>query len=200
VAHKLTIGARALCDTPGSAEAIAGRVGASKMSVSRWRRGVDTPGARARTVLFAVLKIPPDAWDRYDTGTAAPAAAAARPAARAPTPTGPALPPPAAFVDDVRALDPSTSTIEQVDRLIGRIRTAAATPGLMPAILRGFQQAEVAALALRDRIEQNAKLLEDRVLREHPAWIRVRRALARLAERYPGLADDLERELGTEGA
>jgi hypothetical protein len=77
---------------------------------------------------------------------------------------------------EMRSADPTT--LEGCNALLAKVRKARDAVGVLPQELIKLADSETRILTLRARLEQQAEMLEDRVVREHPQWQLVRRAIA----------------------
>jgi hypothetical protein len=135
-------------------EAIADATGCSRPAALNWRSGVKLPSDEARRRLATAFGIPAEAWGLV------PGAAPTAPAKTSAPP--PATPP---------------STLAECLNLHASIRRARSVEGLTAAERVKLTDTETRLLALRHRLEREQELLEDRLVKEHPAWARLRRAL-----------------------
>jgi len=183
-----TEGQRRLLAVALEPRGIVAALGASKAAVSQWRSGQKVPGREWRAKLEAAFGIPASAWDRV-AGSTVPVAA--RPAA------APASPParPAAPVPSRGA-----ETMGQVNELLEALDEERQDSGLTAAERARVCDAYTKALALKARLEREAELLEDRVVREHPFWARIRGALVDALRAHPAAARDVADALGRLGA
>lgn len=114
-----------------------------------------------------------------------------------PTPIPPAHPEPVL----APAIPPVSGTsLEEACALIQRIRVAASAPGLMRSELARLQDAETRAIALRAKLERDQELFEDRVVREHPFWARIRTAILDALRPHPEATRDVIAALDRIGA
>lgn len=60
--------------------------------------------------------------------------------------------------------------------------------GLHPAERVKLADTEARILALRHRLEKEQELLEDRIVREHPMWHRLKRTLVKVLAQHPAAA------------
>lgn len=171
----LSEGQRLLLDAPGTYDELQHRVGAARQSILDWRKGTRTPHPTMRKRLLDTLGIPMDAWDQP---WRAPAAA---PVDGAPVVPAPAPPPPAPVVI-------GGTTIEQCLALLTVIRTDRVQPNLLPSERVKLVDSESKLLKLLADLQSRAELTEDRYVREHPAWIRARNAIAEALKAHPAAA------------
>jgi hypothetical protein len=159
-------GQRLLRLVPGSLSEIAAAVRCqSKQSVLDWRNGRQVPGSRMRGALWAAYGIPAPSWDRMHGSS---------------SPTVPSPP--------IRASGVAPSTLQDCLALLEVIRTARNQADLLPAERVKLADTEARILALRHRLEKEASMLEDAIVREHPAWQRLRRVLGKVLAAHPAAA------------
>lgn len=168
-------GQRMLLHVSGSLAAIAKAIGVkSPQTVLHWRNGRSIPSPELRAQMQVVLGIPIQAWTKRPGGQEAEADAAS----------------------DVEESPPGTS-LEECLELLNTIRKDRHQPNLLPGERSKLIDAEARILKLRSDLEQRAELSEDRYVREHPAWLRIRNELSRVLVQYPeaarAVADALER-------
>jgi hypothetical protein len=163
-----------LLHVSGSLAAIAAAVGAkSPASVLKWRNGEAIPAPAARAQMQVGLGIPIDAWNKL----------------------------PATHEEQVALamLEPQApiGTMQECLELLSVIRRDRSAPNLLPGERSKLIDAEARILKLRADLEQRAELSEDRYVREHPAWLRVRNEIALALVQHPAaaraVADMLER-------
>lgn len=165
-------GQRMLLHVSGSLLAIAKAIGVkSPQTVLKWRNGVATPHPEVRAQMQIVLGIPIQAWTHR----------------------------PAEQQRDEPQLDeqPVQSSLDECMDLLSVIRRDRNQPNLLPGERSKLVDAEARILKLRSDLELRAELSEDRYVREHPAWLRIRNEVARALAPFPdaarAVADALER-------
>lgn len=162
-----------LCVT-GSLNAIAAELGCkSPQSVLNWRTGVKMPSAAVRERMWTAFAIPVRAWSTRPGG------ALDDDETNAPS---------ALEVAQVAAGAGSPSTLEDCMALLAVIRRDRMQQGLMPSERVKLADAEARILGLRARLEQAAEFAESRYVHEHPAWIRLKRAILAALEQHPAAA------------
>lgn len=176
-------GQRQLLLVPGPLRLLASQVSpqCSPMTIQAWRWGTRRPHPQQRAQLYAAFGIPPAAWDlRAGETVEAPAPPAHSALAPAPTAPPPARdePPPAA----------STTSLQDVLRLLDNIRRDREQPGILPSEKTRLASAEGQVLRLRAQLESAAELSEDRYVREHPAWLRLKSVIASVLKDHPEAA------------
>jgi hypothetical protein len=156
-----TEGQRMFLHVTGSYAAIAQEIQCRTISsIHDWKTGKRQPNADARAKMHYAFGIPIEAWDIEPKGTKLPDA----------------LP-----VTAPRRL----STLDHCITLLDTISKQRVHPALTNAERTKLALAEAQILALRARLEQSAELAEDRYIREHPGWIKLRDALTRALLPYP---------------
>lgn len=161
----------------GSLGAIAKRVGTTKQSISEWRRGEKTPSSEARLKVQAAYGIDPGAWDVQPGGAVT------------------EVPPTTPDAGPRTALGEAEATLHAIRKQLNR-------PKLLVSEVVRLREAEMKAIRLRASLERDQALLEDRMVREHPAWRRIRAVIVRFVQRLPPAdRDELLAELArAEGA
>lgn len=164
-------GQRLLSTIPGTLEEIARSIGgASRQTILNWRTGSAVPSPSMRRRLFTAFSIPPAAWSI------------------APGSSTVSLPPES-------LLTSTPNTLDDCLTLHSLIRRARNQPGLLPSEMVKLADTEARVLALRHRLEKEAELLEDRIVREHPKWQAIKRGLARVIAGCPRCAKAITDEL-----
>lgn len=166
-----TEGQRLLLEVNGTHAEVGARIGASKQSVSYWRRGEKIPGAKARAALREAYGIEPAAWElRPGAGDAAPSAASPE-----------SLPP-----QPPRAPRARTMTLDEVVAELDYLHDLRRDGKLMPSEKVRLSDSISKNLALKARLERDQELLEDRIVREHPMWkVRIKPAILGALKPYP---------------
>lgn len=154
-----------LLHVSGSLAAIGKTVGASAQSILCWRNGTRNPHPSARAQMQVALGIPVEAWTKHPITREEQAAAAAGSEDQAPL-----------------------GTMDECLELLAVIRKDRSTPNLLPGERSKLIDAEARILKLRADLEQRAELSEDRYVREHPAWLRVRNEISRVLAQHPAAA------------
>jgi hypothetical protein len=156
-----TEGQRMFLHVTGSYAAIAQEIQCRTISsIHDWKTGKRQPNADARAKMHYSFGIPIESWDLEPSGTKLPDV----------------LP-----VTGQRRL----STLEHCIVLLDTISKQRSHPALTNPERTKLAIAEAQILALRARLEQSAELAEDRYIREHPGWLKLRDALTRALLPYP---------------
>jgi len=164
-----TEGQRRLIAAPGSLAAVALAIGCSKAQAGYWRAGQKIPSPPSRAKLLAVYGIPPSAWD-IAPGAAIPLESDAE-------------------VEEIEADDADPGdTLAQTDAAIASVRRALHRSGLTDAARSKKEDTHAKLLALKARLERDRELVEDRVVRDHPAWLRIKNAICAALEPWPDAA------------
>lgn len=174
-----TEGQRLLLAVPESHSEVARRIGVTRQAVHAWRAGVNArPTDAQRARLEVEYSIPADAWSR----------AAEQPAA----PTEPDEPP---------GPGPERlSRLEECERMIALLRMAQSGAGKRE--LAQLVAEESKQIERRDRIERELReaerereFLEDRMVREHPGFLRAVAAIRSALRPHPAALRDVVRVL-----
>ncbi len=145
-----------------------------RQMVHAWLKGEKVPSEKNAARLRDLYGIDPTTWDEGPAGKG---------------------PSPASFRPEGKA----TTSIEDVEQELTALRELSRKPTLK-FTQRVRLQAEIRQqIALKHRLEQDRKLFDNQIVREHPAWIRIRAFLVEFSERLPAvdreaLATKLERE------
>lgn len=161
-----TEGQRLLQLVTGSLQTIGESIGATKQAVALWRDGARTPEEKWRRKLHALFDIPPDAWDR------APGEASS------------------VDTDDDDGRD--ISALEDVNRLIRLLREQLRRPGILARERVQLADAFARALAQKERLERAREMSEDRTIREHPKWQRLKATIIEALLPHPEAARAVE--------
>lgn len=174
-----TEGRRLLAEVTATDDEIAEAVGVSRRLVSYWRKGSKRPGGTNRAKLREVYGIPQRAWGSKagaDLGAAEEEAKARR-----------------------AISSRSLSSLDHAEELLEEARRARLDPDLIASERGRLVTEEGRLLALKARLERERELVEDRIVREHPMWLRIRAVFEWLGQqleaRDPELADELEARL-----
>lgn len=143
----------------------------SPQTILRWRNGVVLPHMEARARMQVEFGIPIQAWSKRPSSDE----------------------PPTTEADEHEL----PQTADHMDELLRQIRRDRTQPNLLPSERTKLITAEAGILRLRADFEARAELSEDRYVREHPGWLRIRNELARVLAQFPeaarAVADALER-------
>lgn len=169
-------GQRLLLQVTGSLAQIAKTVDVSKAAVLGWRQGKKVPNSSMRRRLAGAFAIPVAAWSSTPSDGEK---AAATPPPIPPMPKNP------------------LGTLEHCLALLWKIQTARDSPDLSPSERVKLADTEARILSLRHRLELKSDMLEDRIVRDHPRWQALKRAIARALVPYPvaakAVADEIRR-------
>ncbi len=181
-----TEGQRRLLEVPDSLSTIAERCGVGKTVVSYWRSGVKTPGPGPRGALRDAYGIDPGDWDlRPSTGSTRPQSPTHRVQAPRPAPSG------------------KPTTLEEVEEQLTHLY-ALQGQDVEPSVAVRLADSVGKLLAIKARLERENELLEDKVVRSHPFWRRLKAAVLEALKRHPDAARDvaeaLERVEGAEAS
>ena len=148
----------------GTIDSVAAAVGCSRSTVQNWRTGDLSPSPALAGRLFGAVGIPARTWGVLPGA--------------APGPLGEPLPP-------SPATSSTPSTMADCLALHAVIRRARNAADLTPAERVKLTDTEARILALRHRLEREADMLEDRIVREHPKWQTLKHALVKVLAGCP---------------
>lgn len=194
-------------------EAVAVELQIAMSTIMQWVHGISRPGTEARARMAGAYNIPVRAWD-VAAGTAPPATVKSdvtasglkdregdfsRPTHTTPPPAPP--PPPPSPVQSApppapTAPGPRPTSLDQCLEVLDALREARSVPGLIAAERIKLADSEGRMLALRTRLERDAERTEDRLVREHPEWQRLKRLIVRVLSAHPAALKDLAAALG----
>lgn len=177
-------GQRLLLEVPATSADIARGAAVTKWAACEWRRGTKSPGPVARAALWHAYGIPAHAWARVPMGTNA-----------APEPTNGHALADDELTEQAAATTSSPSSLHDTDALIAKLRRAASVKDLLPADIMKLADSEAKLLSLRHRMQRDQELLEDKIIREHPSWQRIRRTLAEVLAKHPLAAAEVAEAL-----
>lgn len=164
-------GQRLLLELTDSLSTIGRAVGATKQAVGLWRAGTNVPDDARRRALEQHYGIPFAAWaGRLEVAR-------------------PREPDPIAAVDDDEA---EPSVMDDCVRLLRSLRKQLGREDLTPRERVQLTEAFSRAVSQKARLERERELLEDRVIREHPKWRRLKAAMLEVLSKHPAAARDFE--------
>lgn len=174
-----TEGQRLLQRVPGTLNAIAAKVQASKPAVSTWRLGTRTPDISARRRLWAAFEIPIEAWESV----------------------------PGALEVDGAELDGDQgdeedddedgdaheqSVLDHANRRLRILSKQIDKKGLTTRERIMLDDAYGKAVAARAKFLREQELLEDRIIREHPKWRALKATIIATLVKHPAVAREVE--------
>lgn len=174
-------GQRMLQAVPDSLSQIAKACGAGKSTVGDWRTGAKEPGQEYRAALERVYGISSLSWAQVPGGEQERA---------------PRVPRPPATPADAEESDGRPTNLADCLALIDAMRGAAREPDINPADRIKLVDSLSRLMTLRHRLEKEAELVEDRIVRQHPLWARLKAAVLSALVPFPdaarAVADKLE--------
>ena len=163
-------GQRLLLEQRDSLSTIGRAVGATKQAVGLWRAGTNVPDDARRRALETHYGIPFAAWaGRLEVAP-------------------PPAPDPIAAQDD----DDEPSVMDDCVRLLRSLRRQLGREDLTPRERVQLTEAFSRAVSQKARLERERELLEDRVIREHPKWRRLKAAMLEVLSKHTAAARDFE--------
>lgn len=146
---------------------MSGKLIASKNAINDWLHGSKRPTRAMRARIRVIYGIPDDMWGRLpftddpDDGK--------------PPPMRPTRDP----------TQPIPSTLEDCLDMLDALREQRRRSDLLNAERVKLADTEAKILTLRAKLELQHELQEDRLVRTHPAWIKMKRDLLRALKPYP---------------
>lgn len=181
-------GQRLLLAVEASTSAIGRALDVSAGLVSDWRNGRRFPGPEMKAGLKNLYGIEPVAWSvrpGVETAKVVEAIAEAEAAAEPFEPIAPITEP---TLETAIVRGGAPSSLQSCLELLAVLRRDRAQPNLTPANRVKLADAEARILALRARLEAAQELAEDRYVRQHPGWLKCKRAILSALEPYPEAA------------
>ena len=167
-----TEGERRLRAVDESTSQVAARLGKSKQTVSCWRRGTKLPSPASRALLEEAYGIERTAWDRTPAKVKAKTAKAKAPK----EPPAKAAPPPPPRPE-------SPTLLQEVEWELAVLRQLSEDKDLSASVRARLSDSRTKLISLRARLEREQELVEDRLVREHPMWLRIREVLEDFVKR-----------------
>jgi transcriptional regulator with XRE-family HTH domain len=172
-AEMKTEGQRLLLALEGTETDLAAKAGCAAAAIGHWRRGRRVPGAAARHKLELLYAIPRRAWE-------------VAPGEPVPAPPETEAPP---ETSQPQAADSTLATTRaQIDAILAKLDRENSEADLTEGEEAKARDTLSKLLALRARLERDRDLLEDRVVREHPEWVRTKAAILEALRPYPEAA------------
>lgn len=175
-----TEGSRRMAALPGSLRELAAQVGCSAQTIANWRRGTKVPDEHYRALIQTAWGIQVQAW------AVAPHTALAN-ADELPAPPNGHAP------DDEDG--PLPTTLERCLEQLTALRRMSRDVRLLPRERLKYADTEAKWLQMRIRLEEKQELLEDRLVREHPAWQMFKRRLLKALKSHKEAALAVAAEL-----
>jgi transcriptional regulator with XRE-family HTH domain len=167
-----TEGQRRLLQIIETEQNLAREIGCNPSAIGHWKRGRRTPNENQRHKIELLFGIPRRAWD-IEPGAAIPSVEST----------------PGKILDDL-------DTLEITKQQITAIREELESKSLTDAARAKLRDTLAKLLPLRARIERDQEMLEDRVVREHPAWLKLQQAILGALEKHPEALQDVLEALG----
>jgi hypothetical protein len=193
------------------------KIGVNAETIGKWKHGTTVPTPAHKAKLEQCFRIPVGDWDvppkkpiyngtMRKGETEAPEVVEVQPTLAEKLRSGDPLedetkdtPSRASEPKPKLAKAPLGNTIDEINRQIQSIREDLAAGNRLPSEISRLRDAERAALALRAKLEKERELLEDRVVRDHPAWKRLQTQILAALRPYPAASkavlDAIERSL-----
>lgn len=157
-------GQRMFLEEEGSESELAAKLGCGNAIIGHWRRGRRLPGGPQRYKLELLFGIPRKSWDVVP---------------------GTELNEPKKSIDSISGNDDTlTITKKQIDSVLSELTES----NLTDQAAAKLRDTVAKLLALRARLERDQELLEDRIVRNHPAWFRLKTIMLKSLEPFPDAA------------
>lgn len=153
--------------------------GGQRASVGHWLNGDKRPKPPNRAAMWDRYQIPIAAWDHHPHAAAANGNGNGHALATAHGHTG---------HSDTGA--PPT-TLQDCLAVLALLRVERNKPNLLASERIKLAESEGRLLALRMRLERDHERLEDRIVREHPAWKRLMRLMCEVLAKHPAALADM---------
>lgn len=154
-----------------------------------WRYGRTTPSAPVRAALWSAYEIPAPAWGRLPAGMHTDSEGAPGTASSAAVSPVPA--PELAGNGHSHTNGHAPDSLAETATLLAQIRRQLSQTDLLASDRARITDTYTKTLAFHHRLQQQADLTEDRIIRDHPTWQRIRLELARVLARYPDVANEV---------
>lgn len=184
-----TEGQRLLREESATTRTIAKRAGVSAGLAAQWRTGEKLPAEAKRKKLESLFGIPAKSWDRRPTTSSS----------TTPAPDASAAADASAIEAAMRA-GTDLDTLELTNLALASIRATLARGNLSEAASARTQDSLTKLLSLRARLERDQELLDDRIVRDHPQWARIKEAIRNAVEPFPDAARAIHEALEKLGA
>lgn len=190
-----TEGQRQLLTVYGSERTIAEKVGCSRAMVGHWRRGFRFPSNEQKHKLELLFGIPRRAWDLEPGAEIETIVRRPDPEPKEEKPTEEAPRDPSKLASRAKGSDTLTITNAQIEDIL----EALDDPNLTDSAQSKLRDTLSKALALRARLERDRELLEDRIIRDHPGWLKLKTNILKALESYPAAAKAVIEAIGGSG-
>jgi transcriptional regulator with XRE-family HTH domain len=154
----------------GGPGAIAERIHVDRKTARQWLSGERRPSYSARQSILEAYGIAIEAWGQVT---------ATREIAR-PAPA-PAYEPDEDELDD----DEDPSPLAQCERMLEAIKRDLRSPSLRMSERLRLRAEQGRTISMLARLQRDGEMLEDRIVREHPSWRRIRAALLDALSPHP---------------
>ena len=182
-------GSVAFAAVGGSLAELADTLGCSKSSVSRWRTGVKSPGPSMKTKISDAFGIDDLLWGVQPgevPRTSKPTTARQRRERQASKPLG--------FLGEIVA------QIDEIGDILGAEPCdVCEAPNLTDGMRAKYIDSRTRLLALKGKTLKDVELLEDRLVKEHPAWRRLLAGILAAVKKHPRAMKAILDVMGEEG-
>lgn len=191
-------GQRLLLVIAAPVKQVAAVCGVTEGAVVDWRQGRCNPSAALRALLWAAYEIPAPSWGVTPAGQND---SKRTPGPVAPPPVSPPVLVPSSAELEGRGDNGHGATpdadraplgaLDETGLLLAQIRGQLARTDMLAGDRARVTDTYTKTLALQHRLQKESDLTEDRIIRDHPTWRRIRGELARVLARYPDVAAEV---------
>jgi len=162
----------------GTEAELADKVACAMALIGHWRRGVRIPSDKHKKRLDLLFGIPPRAWDVEPGANLVEPKKEPRSRSK--------------LASRAKGLDTLGITKLQIDDILDALDDEDLTDGASAKLRDTLAK----ALALRTRLERDRELLEDRFVREHPEWLKLKTNIIKALEPHPKAAKAVLEAIG----
>jgi len=166
-----TEGQRLFLEIKGEEFELAEKIGCGAAAVGHWRRGRRIPGKTYRHKLELLFGIPQRAWDVVPGAKIPSEKTSEKKASSGPSSSS--------------RTSSDEDTLEITKAQIASILTELDDDNLTDGATSKLRDTLAKLLALRARMERDQEMLEDRAVREHPEWLKVKSAILNALKPFP---------------
>jgi len=177
-----TEGQRLFCLVEGTEVELADKIACASALIGHWRRGRRMPSDKQKKRLELLFGIPRRAWDIGPGATIEPKE---KKPERSETLEAPSR---------STEMDTLAITNMQIDEILESLEDESITDSAKAKLRDTLAK----ALALRTRLERDRELLEDRVIREHPGWVKLKKSILTALKPYPEATKAVIQAIGSE--
>lgn len=174
-------GQRLFCLVEGTETELADKIACASALIGHWRRGKRIPSDKQKHRLELLFGIPRRAWD-------------IAPGARVPEQKKKEVSEDNELISQANELDTLSITNLQIDEILNALKN----DDLSDSAQAKLRDTLAKSLALRTRLERDRELLEDRIVREHPGWLKLKHLILNALKPYPTAVKSVIEAIGDE--